>query len=117
MIRRDCKTCKAGKDQSWNSCGYISKEERRGREVHGTFQPNKIDFPALKNPEFTIEKCPVWFYNEYEHVYTKYNFIKNSHINLEDLSFQLRTIYNTFGYYTALRQAYESEKKRKIKGK
>ena len=107
MIKRDCKSCKANKEQSWNQCGYIPEDDRR---------ENKIDFPALKNPHFTISKCPVWYYNTYEYLYKLYNRIKDSHLNLMQLPFQQRLIYETFKGYLSLREEYKLEKKRQ-KGK
>lgn len=117
MIRRDCKTCKAGKDQSWNSCGYIPREKRRGNLIDGILVLHQIDFPPLKNPDFTISKCPVWYYNVYEHLYKVYNRIKDSYLSLSELPFQKRIIYDTFKTYIALKENYELEKARKKRGK
>ena len=109
MIRRDCKSCKSAGEQSWNQCGYIEEDKRRD---------NKIDFPALKNPHFTISVCPVWYYNEYEYLYDLYNLIKDSALNLLDLPFSKRFIYKTFKYHLSLRQEYERKKQeRKKKGR
>jgi len=100
---RSYSTCKRNKDQSYNSCGYISRDKRRNFP---------IDFPALKSHQITVLKCPVWFYNSYVYLYDWYNLIKQSNKDITLLSMSKRIVFREFSNYLNLRQEYMLKKQR-----
>jgi len=106
LIERNCKVCKRNQTQAEYNCGYIPKEQHYG---------NPIYLPALKNPDFTLEYCPVWYYNEYQYYYKIYNYYKDEKLNR--LDFKIRLIVSIFKEYISLRREYEMKKQMSKKEK
>ena len=106
-MNRDCKTCKKGKDQVWNVCGYLPIEKRRKK---------LIDFPALKDASITIDACPVFFFNTYRYLYDWYNITLASGKDISLLNLGKRIVFREFGSYLNIRREYMLERERAKNG-
>ena len=74
-------------EQSQLACGYIPKSDR---------QDKFYEFELYNDPNFGVDICPVWYYNEFNYLYETYNLIKNSSINLIEQPFMIRYIFTIF---------------------
>lgn len=81
---RNCKTCKLNRNQNEYNCGYIYTEETCNKDI--TFE-----FPELNDLSYYINICPVWYYNEYEYIYSTLNLYRESTKDLTSLPFGIRT--------------------------
>jgi len=105
QMDRDCKTCKRNKgDQEYYSCGYISKDRRRGK-------PD--DFPATKDSTLTVDICKVYYYNRYEYLYKWFNIERRNNTYLRDMTFGERALFTEFQHYLNLKQEYLLKKAKK----
>ena len=104
---RNCLSCKRSGAQAWNVCGYIPTSERRKK---------LIDFPALRNPDLTVNACPVYFYNKGRYLYDWFNTVKDSTLDLRTLSLGERVVYKEFKNYINLRTEYILKKEREKNG-
>jgi len=98
-MSRSCKICRKNKTQPLFACGYLPEEQRN---------PNQIYHFALYNdPKFHVKECPVYYYNEYSNLYTLYNLMKDSALDLTTQPFYRRFVYLTFKQYMGLRKEKE----------
>ena len=104
---RTCAMCKAENAQWENSCGYLPKDQRR---------EDKIDFPALKSPNITVDKCPVYYFNKYRYLYDWYNKIELSRPDISNFSLSKRVVYTEMLNYFNIRREYFIEKERSKNG-
>lgn len=83
ISERRCKTCKLNGNQHEYNCGYIYTEETCNKDI--TFE-----FPELNDINQYTHLCPIWYYNEYEHLYSVLNLYREDISNIHTFPIRLR---------------------------
>ncbi len=82
---RTCKKCKQNNIQKEYNCGYLFNDDTCDKSI--TFE-----YPALNDTEFFTFICPIFYFNEYNHLYSTINLYRESkNIDFTKIEFGIRT--------------------------